>query len=96
MLIAADDALKSAAEAGDNTSEEVDSKFREVIDLLSCFEKDFPSTDPVSDPNIQANIGGVTMEVNISNHSESPLMILSALKKNLHSKVKFPSVFFTS
>ena len=93
MLIAADDAIKSAAEAGDKTSEEVDKKFREVVDLLSRFEKDFPSRDPVSDPNMQANIGGtVTTEANINNNSESPSMILSALKKNLHSKVKFPSV----
>ena len=34
MLIAADDALKSAAEAGNNRSERADNKFREAISLL--------------------------------------------------------------
>jgi hypothetical protein len=93
VLIAADDALKFAAEAGAWTSKEVDKKFGEAIDLLSSFEKDFPSKDPMSDPNIG---GMVTREAKMSDKSESPATILDALKKNLHAKVKFPSVFFTS
>ena len=80
MLIAADDALKSAAEAGDRASVEVDEKFRKAIHLLSVFEKVFPPNHPTSD----SNLGG--------SKPESPSTILNALKNNLHAKVKFPSV----
>jgi hypothetical protein len=90
VLIAADDALTSAAGAGDRTSEEVDKRFREAIHLLSGFEKDFLSKDPTSDPNIG---GTVTREAKMSDNFESPSTILYALKKNLHAKVKFPSVY---
>jgi hypothetical protein len=80
VLIAADDALKSAAasEARNRTSKEVDEKFRKAIHLLSDFEKLFPPNNPTSEPNL----GG----------SKSPSTILNALKNNLHAKVKFPSV----
>ena len=89
MLIAADDALNSAVEVGDGTSIEVDKKFREAIDLLCAFEKDFPSNDSTSDPDI-----GVTVprEAQISDSSGSPLTVLRALKENIHAKVKPPSV----
>jgi hypothetical protein len=89
VLIAADDALKSAAEAGYRTSEEVDKKFGDAIHLLSGFEKDFPSKDPTSDPNIA---GTIIREAKMGDEFKSPSTILSALKKNLHAKVKFPSV----
>ena len=92
-MIAADDAIKSAAEAGNKTSTEVDYKFGEVIHLLSDFEKDFLSEDPTSDPNIG---GTVAEEAKISDESRSPSAILYALKKNLHAKVKSPSVFYPS
>ena len=88
MFLAADDALKFAA-AANRTSKEVDKKFGEAIDLLSCFEKDFPSKDPTSN----SKVGGmVTRDAKMSDESESPLTILYALKENLHSKVKLPSV----
>lgn len=45
MLIAADDALKSAAEVEDRTSE-IDKKFEEASDMLSAFEKNFPFEPP--------------------------------------------------
>ena len=91
MLIAADDALRSAAEAGDRTSKEVDNKFEEAIHLLCAFEKDFPS-----EPASGSNVGGmVTREGTTSDKSESPSTILYSLKKNLHAKVKFPSVSST-
>ena len=93
VLIAADNALKSAVERGDTTSMEVDKKFGEAIDLLCAFEKDFPSKCSTSDPNID---GTVTREAKISDHSGSPLTVLGALKKNIHSKVKLPPVFFFS
>jgi hypothetical protein len=93
VLIAADDALMSAAKAGDRTSEEVDKKFGDAIYLLSCFEKEFPSKDPTSD----LIIGGM-MEAKMNdkfNMSEYASTILYALKQNLHAKVKFPSVSFS-
>ena len=89
MLIAADDALNSAVGVGDGTSIEVDKKFREAIDLLCAFEKDFPSNDSTSDPDIGAT---VTREVKMSDSFGSPLTVLDALKENIHAKVKFPSV----
>jgi hypothetical protein len=94
VLIAADDALKSAAKAGNRTSMQVDEKFREAIDLLSGFEKDFPSMDPTSDPNIGRSVTRENLEgkMSDSDKSDSPSTILYALKKYLHAKVKFPSV----
>ena len=83
MLIAADDALASAAEARYLTSRKVDKKFREVINLLSRFERDFK--DSMSGPNMGRT---VTREPN----SKTPSMVLDALKKNLHAKVKCPFV----
>jgi hypothetical protein len=87
LLIAADDALGSAAEARNRTSE-VDKKFRRAIDLLGGFE-DFLSEHPTSGPNIA---GMVTRETNMGDKPKSPLTILFALKKNLHANVRFPSV----
>jgi hypothetical protein len=87
-LIAADDALESAAASVDRTSE-VDKKFREAIHLLSGFETDLPSEDPRSDPNIGSS---VTREAKLSDKSKSPSTVLHALIKNLHAKVKFLSI----
>ena len=85
MLVAADDALKSATEARNWISEKADRKFAMAIDLLSDFEMDFPSKDPTSDPNTGKM---VTREANTSDTSKSPSTILYSLKKNLHAKVK--------
>ena len=90
VLITADDALKSAAEAGKGRSEEADKKFREAIDLLSRFEKDFPSKNSTSNPNIS---GAFTMEAKMNDKFGSPSTILSALKKDLYSEV---NLLFTS
>jgi hypothetical protein len=89
VLIAADDALRSAVESVDRTSE-VDKKFGEAIHLLSGFEMDSVFDDPTSDSNIGSTI---TREAKLSDKSKSPSTILHALKKNLHAKVKFPFVF---
>ena len=87
MLIAADDALDSAIDPGYRTISEVaDNKFRTAIDLLCDFAKKFPLKDSTSDLNIG---GTVTGEVKMSVTSKSPLMILHALKDDLHSNVKF-------
>ena len=89
VLVAADDALRSAAESGcgDERSEKLDGKFATVIKLLVRFEKDFLSQ--TSNPNIG---GMVTRRANMNDTSQSPLTILHALKRDLHSKVKLPSV----
>ena len=75
---------------------EVDEKFREAIDLLSGFDKDFPSKDPTSDPNIGRPFTRENPEGKMGDKSDSPSTILFALKKNLHAKVKFPSVSWVS
>ena len=91
MFVAADDALKSAAASG-RTSKAVDREFGEVIDLLSSFERDFPSKDPTSDPNVGRT---APRKPKTSDESElsRPLNMLHALKENLHSKVAFPVSF---
>jgi hypothetical protein len=92
VLIAADNALMSAAKAGDSTSEVVDEKFGQAIHLLSSFEKEFPSKDSASDPNIGGTIVREAKMNDKFNMSKYALAILYALKQNLHAKVKFPSV----
>ena len=79
--------LKSAAEARNSlrTSKEVDKKFGEVIDMLSGFEKDFPSKGPTSNPNIGEM---VTREAKMGSGYKSPSKILHTLKWNLHAKVR--------
>jgi hypothetical protein len=79
--------LKYASKAGNRRSKKVDKKFREAIHLFSGFE--FPSKDPMSDPNIA---GTVTGEAKMTDKSESPSTILNALKKNFPEKVNFPPV----
>jgi hypothetical protein len=86
VLIAADDALYS----GDGTSMEVDKKFTKAIHLLGRFKKDLPFRDPTSDPNINGTV------TRVCDKSQSPLKILRALEKNLHSKVKIFICFITS
>ena len=93
MLIAADDALKSAAEAENTVNRikrtpEVDRKFEEAINLLSRFEKNFPPKNSILSPNIGGTLGGtVTREVEMSDKPKPPSAILYALKNSLHAKV---------
>ena len=93
MLIAADNALKSAAEARNRQSKEADSKFGEVIHMLNSFVKDFPSKDPMLDPDSGETVAG---EAKIGDGSKSPLAILYTLRRNLHAKVKYSTDFFLS
>ena len=83
VLIVADDALTSAAEARYLTSKKVDKQLREIIDLLSSFERDFK--DSISGQNIGAEA--------IQAKFKFPSMVLHALRNNLDTKVTFPSVF---
>lgn len=93
VLTAADNALFPAAEAGDNTSMEVDKKIGEAIKLLRAFEKNFPFV--FKDPTSDSKIGGtVTSEANMSDNSTSPSTILYSLEANLYVRVKFLSVLF--
>ena len=94
MLIATDDALKSAVKSNAlYSTSEVDNKFRKVIDLLGDFSEDFLSKGPTSDPNFGGAVTGeLAGEVEMGDKSKSPMTILQALKNNLHSNVKFLSV----
>ena len=89
MLIAADNALKSAIETVNWRSKDVDKKFEEAIHLLSRFEKDFPSKNPPSDPNIG---GTATGDAKMTYTSESPSAILYTLKNHFHVRVTFSRV----
>jgi hypothetical protein len=92
VLLAADNALKSAIEAGNWRSENVDRKFEEVIHVLSRFEKDFPSKNPTSDPNHIGGTGAREAKMSDTFDPESPSAILYTLKNHFHAKVAFPSV----
>ena len=72
FLVAADDALKSAAEAGNNRSERADNKFREAFRQFSTRMMFYI----ISDPNYMA--------------------IRSLLQWDLHARVRFPSVCFST
>ena len=91
MLIAADDALRSAANSKallrkSKVDQEVDKKFRKAIDLLCDFAEDFPLKDSTSGPNTGWTVtGGVTM----SDKSKSATTILQALRNDLRSNVEF-------
>ena len=96
MLIAADDTLFPAAEAGDKTSMEVDKKFGEAIKLLRAFERNFPSGFVSKDPTSDSKIGGkVTRDASMSDNPMSPSTILDSLENKLYIRVKFPSVLLT-
>lgn len=97
MLSTAEDALQSAVDSRLSLIQPriqpfqppVEDKFREAVDILSIFVKDFPLKDSMSDPNIG---GTVTGKVKMSDKSKSPTTILQALKNSLNSRVKFLSV----
>ena len=90
MLIAADDALKSGFDPNAlYKKSEVENKFKNAIDILSDFAKDFPLKYLTSHPNIG---GTVTGEVKMSDKFKSATTTLQALKNDLHSNVKFLSV----
>ena len=104
MLIAADDALDTVVDSylrlfsndlfSNEDNHKVDDKFRKVLNLLSDFAKAFPLKDPILYPNIGRTVRSVTGEVKIGNSSKFPTVttILQALKKDLLSNVKFPSI----
>ena len=87
LLVAADNTLKSADEAGNKTSKVVDNRFKRTFRLLSDLEKSFPFKDGSM---------AVTGEEKTSDKSKSPSQILYALKKNLHAKVSFHLFLYLS
>jgi hypothetical protein len=89
VLIAADNALKSAIETVNWRSKSVDKNFEEAIHLLSRFEKDFSSKDLPSNSNIG---GTATGKAKMNYKSESPSAILYTLKNHFHVRVTFPPV----
>ena len=85
MLTAADNALESAAKAGNKLSSRVDEKFKTAIHKLNYMKTDLFMSDP--------NIGRTEAKmIDMSDKSECPSTILCALSVNLDAKVKFPSV----
>ena len=87
VLVAADDALRSAAEAGNRASSELDDKFVNVINMLDDFDHAFYSEDPV----LGQNVDGAVMEAAKRNDmSEFSLATLS-LHEEAQAKVRFSS-----
>jgi hypothetical protein len=94
VLITADDALDTAVDlifrsdgrplAKDRS--DVKKKIRKTLNLLSDFAKKFPLKDPGT------VTGKVTNGINSNKNSKSPTTILQALKDDLYSNVKSPSV----
>ncbi len=84
VLIATDDALRFAAEAGGRTSSEVDEKFVKVINMLDDFDGVFYSEDRVLDQNVD---GAVIEAVRRNDMSEFTLSALS-LNEDSHAKVR--------
>ncbi|KAF8495548.1 hypothetical protein F5888DRAFT_564351 [Russula emetica] len=74
VLIATDDALSSAAEAGSKASSELDEKFVKVINMLDDFDHAFCSEDPVLGQNVD---GAVIEAAKRSDMSEFSLATLS-------------------
>ena len=89
VLVAADNALKSAAEAGNRTSKEVDKKFEEAINMLRAFEKDFP----ICSEGPRPDCGPVTREASTSNKSAFLSTILYGLKKIFYPEVTFSYIY---
>lgn len=85
VLIATDDALRSAAEAGSRASSELDEKFVTVINMLDDFDHAFYSEDPVLGQNVD---GAVIEAAKRNDMSEFSLATLS-LHEDSYAKVRF-------
>ena len=96
-LIAADDALyyaqtnPSSSRTGRTSNKVAYKKFRKVVHLLGCLEKDFLSKDPTSDQNIGGTVSGEA-KIDDRFNLKYALTVLSQLKKGLCAMVKFPFV----
>jgi hypothetical protein len=84
VLIATDDALRVAAEAGGRTSNEVDEMFVKVINMLDDFDSVFYSEDRVLDQNVD---GAVIEAARRNDMSEFSLSTLP-LNEDSHAKVR--------
>jgi hypothetical protein len=85
VLIATDDALRSATEAGSRASSEIDEKFVKVINMLYDFDHAFCSENPVFGQNVD---GAVIEAAKRNDMSEFSLATLS-LHEDAHAKVRF-------
>ena len=91
MLIAAHDALKSAADSqAKDMKPKVDKKFKLATDLLYHFVEDFPTLNPnICDARFMHLIDN---DENLSQwRSRPPSRNLGALRRGIHSYVEFPS-----
>lgn len=86
MLIAADNALNSAAVAGNMVSKKVENKFEEALHLLAGFEKDFPSKDTTSDQSI-GDMVSEPGEEKVNDRSKYVPTTLYSLKMNIQAEV---------
>jgi len=85
VLIAIDDALRSAAEAGNRASSELDEKFVKVINMLDDFDHEFYSEDPLLGQNVDRAVIEAAKRDDISEFSLATL----SLHEGAHSKVRF-------
>ena len=92
MLIAAHDALKSAADSeADNKIPEVDKKFQVAIDLLYHFVNDFPKLNPsIRDARFTQLIDEGDM---LPWYLRPPFTELCSLRRSIRAYVEFSSNF---
>lgn len=82
VLIATDDALRSAAEAGNRASSELDEKFVKVINMLDDFDHAFYSEDPLLGQNVDRAVIEAAKRDDMSEFSLATL----SLHEDAHSK----------
>jgi hypothetical protein len=85
VLIATDDALRSAAEAGNRASSELDEKFVKVINMLDDFDHAFYSEDLLLGQNVDRSVIEAAKRDDMSEFSLATL----SLHEDAHSKVSF-------
>jgi hypothetical protein len=85
LLIATDDALRSAAEAGSRAPSELDEKFVKVINMLDDFDHAFYSENPLLGQNVD---GAVIEAAKRNDMSELSLATLS-LHEDALANVRF-------
>jgi hypothetical protein len=85
VLVATDDALRSAAEAGSRASSELDEKFVKVINMLDDFDHMFYSEDSLLGQNVDRAV------IEAAKRDDMPEFSLATLSlhEDAHAKVRF-------
>jgi hypothetical protein len=89
VLVATDDALRSAAEAGSRASSELDEKFVKVINMLDDFDHMFYSEDSLLGQNVDRAVIEAAKRDDMSEFSLATL----SLHEDAHAKVRFSSTY---